>query len=189
MGESRPLQSGPRLLESPVIVSTKIVARIIRSGISHQPGLKGCTANGGLGRSLSDPMLTMKTTINPDHKPSDSGLRIKMVVKNDSNPSVKLIGQRKRGALNPYPKQKAQVATDPARVPMAAWAANSGPCCKAKKTEIGPLVSGKATIQPPTWLPNRRLSQLAAATRMGERISLKARRESNGDRSPYIEFD
>jgi hypothetical protein len=78
-------------------------------------------------------------------------------------------------ATQAYVKQNALMLAIPPRVPIAAWAANSGPRCRTRMIDTGPEVSGKPMSQPLTDDPHLRPARVTSAIRSGVNSSLRTR--------------
>src|SRR5262249_7714600 len=156
MGEKSPLRVGPSWVAAVVRMRTTLVATIMRNGTSHAGGLTPGVPGDALGRPG-------RATRRVGHTRAKAPAREKLIRLKRASPATK--ATRVAAVLpihpvclaaRPYTRQEKPMAARPSSVPTAAPAAKAGPCSKARNTEKGGEVRGKAASHPHPPGPHQR---------------------------------
>jgi len=99
----------------------------------------------------------------------------KAAVKKAAAESNELAVQPILSAQRAYVRQNTQRDATPPSTPTAEAAANGGPLCRVRIRETGAEVSGRPMSHPLTPGPHLRPASVAAAMRIGARMSLRIR--------------
>jgi len=165
----------PSLAAADVRMNTSAAADTMRIGRSQWFGGRlACTGPGG-GSSCRTSINALTAIASPAIGCMAMPRNNIVTTPNDTHPIRRHANHRSRVEPWPYARQNAATPTSPRSVPLAACAANTRPCCMAKKRSVGPATAGSAVTKAAARVPHRRAASVTSAMKIGTSTSLRTR--------------